>query len=152
MLPVFVLSSHHCRCCLSVCPPYTFHCSSQHRQLLQHAKTKTMLDFCSVCLSHHFIFSPLLDECHWSWAFWTLSFLLCSFQSVAACQEMCWCNASIMSLRYVLLTLSAGYCGDIDLGWESGGQNLCYLLILSFQHSILLIVQNKELLQKAICC
>lgn len=99
-----------------------------------------------------FLYPPLFDECHWSQAFWTLSFLLCSFQSVAARQEMCWCNASIMSLRYVLLTLSAGNCGDIDLGWERGGQNLCYLLILSFQHSILFIVQNKELLQKAVCC
>lgn len=75
---------------------------------------------------------------------------MCSFQSVAARQDVL-VNASMMSLRYVLLTLSAGNCGDIDLGWERGGQNLCYLLILSFQHSILLIVQNKELLQKAVC-
>lgn len=121
--------------------------NTQH--LLQHAKTKTMLDFCSLCLYHHFILSPL----------WRMSlesglsdstFLMCSFQSVAARQEMCWCNASIMSLWYVLLTLSAGNCWDIDLWWERGGQNLCYLLILSFQHSILLIVQNKELLQKAV--
>lgn len=117
----------------------------------QHARTEVTPDFFPF-VSHHPPLPPF-DECQKSQAFRTRSFLLCRFQSLAARQEMCWWNASIMSLQYVLLTmLSAGNCGDIGLGWGGDGWTKS-ILSFNFKPPAFYFVNcsNKELLQKAVC-
>ena len=103
--------------------------------------------FCHICWLAYppppFLFKNVLRVGTLNGTPWAFCCIVLS-QSLTAGQEMCWwkCFNNVFSFQYVLLTLlSAGNCWDIDLKKK---KNLYCLLILSLQHSILLIVQIKD--------
>lgn len=98
--------------------------------------------FCTVCYIYWYAYflSPF-EDCYGKWAFQRTPWAFCCIvlsQSLMAGQEMCWWNASIMSLSSVCAPNTV-VCWELLGYWP---KNKIYtVLILSLQHSILLIVQ-----------